>query len=293
MHSPEPPQLHFPSPYERPHRAPSHAAMTKRPDGARIAAFCYGDFGSWSSAPDTAPVVFLHGNGEEHGIFGPTIDEVASSGNPAIGIDTRAQGKSTRGTERLTYELFEEDALAVLDAWGIGRFHVVGFSDGGIEALLLSRDCPERVLSCTALGANLTPDGIDDEGWDAEGTAAGLVAWADWIAGLDAGSGIDPELLTPSEDEARTTAELLRLMDEEPHIEAESLEGISCPATIMAGEYDVIRPEETRRIADAIPDADLVIVPEHGHTLPKEAAPAVTEAVFRTMTRACETGQAS
>ncbi len=293
MQAPEPPQLHFPSPYERPHTAPSYAQTTGRPDGARIAAFCYGTYGNWSSAPDAAPVVFLHGNGEEHGIFGPTIDAIAASGNPAIGIDTRAQGKSTRGTERLTYELFEEDALAVLDDWGIGRFHVAGFSDGGIEALLLSRDCPGRVLSCTALGANLTPDGIDDEGWDAEGTAAGLMAWADWLAGLEADAGIDPSLLTPSEHEARTTAELLRLMDEEPHIEAESLSGIACPVTIMAGEYDVIRPEETRRIADAIPGADLTIVPGHGHTLPKEAAPAVTEAVFRTMMRACEEDQAS
>jgi pimeloyl-ACP methyl ester carboxylesterase len=77
-------------------------------------------------------------------------------------------------------------------------------------------------------------------------------------------------------------------MDEEPHIEAKSLMSISCPTTIMAGENDIIKPEETKAIASAIPGAELVIVPGHGHTLPKEAPQDVTDALFRTMVRACE-----
>ena len=288
MHMPVPPQLHFPSPYERPHVTPLRAELIERPDGAKIAAFAYGADAPWKENPEDAPVLFLHGNGEEHGIFGPTIDAVVAGGNPAIGVDSRGQGKSTRGHEHLTYELMEADALAVMDAWGIEKFHILGFSDGGILALLLARDCPERVLSCTASGANLSPEGILSDGWDVEGAARELDDWASWTESLDPAGAIDPALLTPAAAEARTTADLLRLMDEEPHIEAKSLMSISCPTTIMAGENDVIKPEETEAIASAIPGAELVIVPGHGHTLPKEAPPDVTDALFRTMVRACE-----
>lgn len=282
---PEPPQLHFPSPYERPHLAPSHAEALLRPDGARIAAFCYGEWGAWSKDPASAPVVFLHGNGEEHGIFGPQIDAICAAGHPAIGIDSRGQGRSTRGTKHLTYELFCQDALAVLDAWGLGCVHVVGFSDGGIEALLLARDCPGRILSCMAIGANLEPEGVDGGDWDVHATAEALLAWAQAAEALEEQSGIDAELLTPTASEARTSADLLLLMEEEPHIEAASLAAISCPVTIMAGEHDAIRPEETARIARAVPASVLRIVAGCGHTLPKEAASAVTEAALETIAR--------
>ena len=139
---PSPPPRHFPSPFELPATFPSHAAHVVMADGARIAAFVYG---SLDTAP--APVLMLHGNGEEHGIFGPTIDAVVRAGMPVVALDARAQGRSTRGTLPLTYELMAADALAVLDALGVAAAHVLGFSDGGIEGLLLARDHADRVLS--------------------------------------------------------------------------------------------------------------------------------------------------
>ena len=235
---PIPPQLHFPSPYLRPSSAPSIARSIEMADGARIASFVYG------ARTDATPVLFLHGNGEEHGIFGPAIDVCVEAGHHVVAIDSRGQGKSTLGSTRLTYELMADDALAVLDELGIRRVHIVGFSDGAIEALLIARDHPERVASVLSVGANLTPEGVLEEpDWNLAENVAQLRDWAD--AGWDSNGGIDPSLLSPTPDEASAAADLLELMLLEPHIPAESLAAISCPATVMVGEFDCIRDDET------------------------------------------------
>lgn len=265
---PVPPQLHFPSPYERPSTMPTRARRVAMADGAQIAAYGYGDLEG-----SLLPVLFIHGNGEEHGIFGPTIDAVVASGRGAYALDSRAQGKSSRGSAPLSYELMAADALAVMDAFQIARAHVVGFSDGAIEGLLLARDHPERVASLLSIGANLTPEGVvDDPEWDLAASISTHAAWAQ----ATVPEGVDESLLLPSPDEARITAELLQLMVDEPHIEADSLRAISCPVTVMVGEFDCFTPEETAAIHAAIPGSRLVVLPELDHSIPKHDPESVT-----------------
>lgn len=272
---PVPPQPHFPGSYQRPQTTPTAARLVRRPDGAGVAAFVYG-----TCSGARTPTLFLHGNGEEHGIFGPQIDAVVASGHVAIAIDSRAQGKSTRGTAPLTYELMAADALACLDALGVERAHLVGFSDGAIEALLIARDHPRTAASLLSIGANLTPEGVmEEDGWDIRGTIATRRAWARWAQELPADGILDPALLTPTAGEAQMTADLLQLMLDEPHVDAVSLAAIVCPTTVMVGEFDCIVPAETDAIVCGVRAGGArvrkVVVPDAGHSLPKEAPEAV------------------
>lgn len=277
---PERPQLHFPSPYLLPTAHLAAARLVPMADGAQIAAFAYVP-DAFARAADAEladaaaqmpdPVLMLHGNGEEHGIFGQVIDAVCASGRPVAAVDSRAQGKSTRGTAELTYELMADDALTALAALGFGKAHLLGFSDGAIEALIIARDHPELALSLLSIGANLSPDGVDDS-FQMEQAAQNLFAWADfWEKGDGSGRNVDPSLVRPTPQEARTTAELLHMMVVYPQIDPASLSQIACPTTVMAGEFDEIKREETDLIHVSIPDSRLVIVPGAGHVLPKEA----------------------
>jgi pimeloyl-ACP methyl ester carboxylesterase len=255
------------------------------PDGARIACYAYG------RVSDTC-VLILHGNGEEHGIFGPTIDHLVEGGHMVVALDSRAQGKSTRGTAHLTYELMAEDAVHVLDALKVGRAHAVGFSDGGIECLILARDWPDRIASIVAIGANITPEGVLEEpDWDIEGTMRENLDWATYWT--DPGTAceqrpedVDRTLLEPSPEVAFNTFELMRLMLEEPHISAESLDSISCETGVVCGEWDAISEYETALIARSIPGARLVVVDEAYHSLPKHECDVVTRIVEETIGRA-------
>lgn len=292
---PERPQLHFPSPYLLPTAHLAAARLVPMADGAQIAAFAYVP-DAFARAADAEladaaaqmpdPVLMLHGNGEEHGIFGQVIDAVCASGRPVVAVDSRAQGKSTRGTEELTYELMADDALAALAALGFGKAHLLGFSDGAIEALIIARDHPELALSLLSIGANLSPDGVDDS-FQMERAAQNLLAWADfWEKGDGSRRDVDPGLVRPTPQEARTTAELLHMMVVYPQIDPASLSQIACPTTVMAGEFDEIKREETDLIHVSIPGSRLVIVPGAGHVLPKEAPEDVAREALATIAMA-------
>ena len=256
-----------------------HVAM---PDGAEIAVFVYGpQDGEPDGLRASVPVLVLHGNGGSHATYAAVIEDLCEKGFFVIAPDMRAQGRSTRGSLPLTYELFAEDALRVLDALGVARVHVLGHSDGGIEALLLARDHANRIASIVAGGANLTPDGVvDDPVWDTAGSAAANHAWADFMQAGDLPAAIDPALL-PSAQETRISGELLSLMLDEPHIDAASLSSISCPVTVMVGEFDCIRDDETVAIVRAIPKAQLIVVPDCGHSIPRKRPDAVVWALMR------------
>ena len=116
------PPVYRPKPYNKPTAHLKSHLQVLLDDGAEIATFVYTPHTSAGEKPcedlastaaylksvtdDTVatPIVFLHGNGEEHGIFGTIIDEVCKRGYNAIGIDSRDQGQSTQGTAAFTYE---------------------------------------------------------------------------------------------------------------------------------------------------------------------------------------------
>ena len=59
--------------------------------------------------------------------------------------------------------IFAEDTLQVLDKLGIQRTDIVGWSDGGIIALLLGLEAPQRVGRIVAISANFQPSGLIPE----------------------------------------------------------------------------------------------------------------------------------
>ena len=223
-------------------------------DGAELAVFRYE---TPTSERSLAPLLLLHGNGGSHGSFRNVVDELAQR-RVCIVPDMRAQGVSSRGSSPLTYELLASDAICVLDAADIDKAIVLGHSDGGIEALLMARDYPERVAGFCAMGANLSPEGLlEDNPGAMEADEALYLEIADELPG------------------AREQADLLRLMIDEPNIDPATLAAIACPATIMCGEFDCIAPAESERIANAVPTGHLVCVPEAGHGLMRDAPEAV------------------
>lgn len=285
------PPVHVPRPYALPSTALAARVEVPTEDGAAIVAWTYAPDGV-TDAPGTPfgidiatpPVLMLHGNGEEHGIFGPVIDAVCASGRAVVALDSRAQGQSTRGAARpLTYELMAADAIEACARLGVPEAHVLGFSDGGILGLLLARDWGEHVLSLTALGANLTPAGLPKE--DTDWMAYAAAENRRWAAEGEEGATLEDGTPVPSPAESAQIAELLQLMVENPQIDAASLASVSCPVTVMVGEFDEILPEETERIVAAIPGARKVVEPGVDHNLPKMAPAAVALELLATIER--------
>lgn len=192
---------------------------------------------------DGEPLVLLHGNGEDGTYFAHQIAHFSQRFR-VLALDTRGHGKSPRGEAPFTIRQFTRDLLAFLDARGIERAHLLGFSDGGNIALVFALAHPERVGKLVLNGANLNTRGVKRS---VQVPIELGYRMARLFAGLSA--------------KARANAEMLGLMVNDPNVAPEELAALTAPTLVIAGENDMIREDHTRLIAERIPNARLAFVP--------------------------------
>jgi pimeloyl-ACP methyl ester carboxylesterase len=195
------------------------------------------------------PLLFIHGNGGSINNFTKQIPYFAKNYKVII-ADSRAQGKSADPADSISYEMMADDYTALLDQMKIDSAYVVGWSDGGINGLLMAIRHPEKVKKLAVTGANLRPDttAVPQEVWD---------------------------LVIPSYKELKAKSDknamekggykLLKLLVENPHIPLSDLHKISCPTLVIGGDHDVIKEEHTMEIYKNITNAYLWILPNSGH----------------------------
>ncbi len=97
------------------------------------------------------PLLLIMGMGFPARAWHALPDRLAESFR-VLTFDNRGTGSSTPGRGLFRIRDMAEDAVAVLDAAGLARAHVFGVSMGGMIALELVLNAPERVRSL-ALGA--------------------------------------------------------------------------------------------------------------------------------------------
>jgi len=86
--------------------------------------------------------------------------KLAGEGRFVIRYDNRDTGLSTKyAPGAYTFDDMADDAVSVLDSYGIARAHVVGMSAGGMIAQLVALKHPSRVISLTVISSS--PVGID------------------------------------------------------------------------------------------------------------------------------------
>ena len=198
------------------------------------------------------PLLFIHGNGGSINNFTKNIPYFSSKYKVII-ADSRAHGKSTDPIDSLTYEMMADDYAALLDAMKIDSAYIVGWSDGGINGLLMAIRHPKKVKKLAITGANLRPDttAVPQEVWNmVRPMYEGLKAKTDKNA------------------VEKNGLKLLRLLIENPHIPLTDLQKISCPTLVIGGDHDVIKEEHTMEIYKNIPKAYLWILPNSGHSPP-------------------------
>ncbi len=195
------------------------------------------------------PLLMIHGNGGSISSFMYQIPYFSKK-YTVIAVDSRAQGKSADTRDTLSFEMMADDFSALLDVLHLDSCYVLGWSDGGINGLLLAIRHPEKVRKLAITGANLWPDSTAIRAADVLGE----------ISYLDALMKMPP---TPEVVNAR---KLVRLDVLQPHITDEQLQEIHCPALIIGGDHDLILPQHTMYIAQAIPEAYLWILPNSSHS---------------------------
>ena len=153
-------------------------------------------------------------------------------------------------------EEYNQAYNALLEQLDIKGAKVLGWSDGGIQALLLAIHHPDKVNKMAIMGANLRPDQTAVYPWVGELLQPLSDTVDEMIANKD------------TSDDWQHHRQLLDLLMTQPNIPVESLQQIKAPVLVMAGDKDIIRGEHTLEIFENLPNAHMAILPGQTHWAP-------------------------
>jgi len=189
------------------------------------------------------PLVLLHGGGDSgETSFARQLDEFAEH-HHIVAPDQVGQGHTPDVSGPLTYTGMMEDTFALLKHLKLKRVDVVGWSDGGILALMLAVRHPEFVRRLVISGVNVAPEGLNPEDLDQ----------------LRATQMSKPKTI----DEKLAHLWLTSPTDAE--LSLTLLTKIVQPVLVISGDRDAITLEHTLKIFHALPDAELCVLPGTDH----------------------------
>lgn len=217
---------------------------------------------------------------------------LAGKGRFVIRYDNRDVGRSTTGLPGepgYTIDDMAEDAVAVLDAYGLAQAHFVGMSLGAMIAQIVALKHPSRVATVTAISSSRLDE--DDPGLPPMDPRLlehfGRIAGLDW-SDREAAVAFHVESFRISAGRQATfDAERARSLAEREYDRAinpqsamnhamltggESYRGrlgdIRAPFLVIHGRHDpILSFAHGLRLAEAVPGARLVALDEAGHEL--------------------------
>lgn len=190
---------------------------------------------------------FLHGNGEDWTCFDKQIPFLAKDYKVVV-MDSRGHGKSGVNEKSLSIKQMARDTAVMIKKLQLTNVTLVGFSDGGNIVLEMMVNDLVEVEGIVIAGANLNPRGIKMQ----------------YQFPIILGHAFC-ELLAWRNDKMRLKADILGLMTHEPNMRPEQLKRLNIPALVLAGEKDMVKTKHTKKIALALPESTLVIIPGADH----------------------------
>lgn len=213
-------------------------------------------------------------------------ERFADEGYRVVRFDNRDTGLSSK-LDGVDYDLKDmaRDAIAVLDALGVERAHVMGVSMGGMIVQRLAIDHPERLLSMTSV---MSRTGEPDYGQSSPEALTILMTppspsreeyVENHVKALRV-YGSKPEWLDDDLSRARAAAAFDRCFCPEgigrqmgavakDGSRADGLRDVRVPTLVLHGSRDaLIDPSGGRRTAELIPGARYVEIEGMGHDYP-------------------------
>jgi 3-oxoadipate enol-lactonase len=234
-------------------------------------------------------LLFLHGIGGNRSNWSEQIAEFSRSYH-VVALDARGYGGSEDYEGPVSFDVFADDVLRVLDFFRVEKAHICGLSLGGRIAQRFYARHPERVASLIL--ADSRPDTADTR--SAEDRDAFFNSRAKPLLEgkqpSDIADALARSLAAPDASETmlmrlRASISALRV---EPYLKAirANLDGdyagdisaIDVPTLVIVGEHDPLTPPAlSKRISSEIAGAQLAVIPDAGHLSNMENAPVFNE----------------
>lgn len=244
------------------------------------------------------PLLLLHSLGTDLRVWDPQAEVLARSFR-VIRPDLRGHGLTDAPPGPYSIGGMARDVLALLDALGLGRVHVVGLSIGGMIAQALAAQAPGRVMSlllCDTAMAIPPPQLWLDRA--ATVRARGMAAIADavlarWVtpgfARAPEARGLRAMLLRTAPEGYAAAAEAIAAADL-----TQATSALRIPALVLVGERDEATPRiSAEALRGAIAGAQLTSIPDAAHIPTLERPDAVTDAILHFLSSEAGPGAAA
>ncbi len=186
------------------------------------------------------PLVFLHGNGEDHNIFNNQINYFKDK-YQLILIDTIMHGKSNYSYRKYNFYELAILVINVLKKEKIDKANFVGFSDGANILLHLSLLNKDIVNKAVLISGNINPRGLKFKTY----LSTKLLEYK--------------YLLTRN-----TKYYFYYLMGSQPKLKFKQLNKINNDFLVIAGAQDVIKLSHTKKLSNKL-NASLTIIENGNH----------------------------
>ncbi|MBQ0757248.1 MAG: alpha/beta fold hydrolase [Amphritea sp.] len=226
------------------------------------------------------PVVFVHGVGAHlQGWDG--IIKALNGSVTSLRYDLRGHGESERVPGPYELQELVDDLLGLVAEQGWERFHLVGFSLGGLIAQAYALRFPQQLHSLTIISSvtDRTPEEQEKVTMRADTLAEGradkhmAAAVNRWFS--DQFIAANPDIVQSRvqrslNNDPQCYAAAYRVLAESDL--ADQLYRISCPTLIMTGEEDAgSTPRMAQVMGERIPDSEVHILPKLKHGVLLEA----------------------
>ena len=224
------------------------------------------------------PLVLLHGGGST--IKSSFENQLAffSANHEIIAIEQVGHGHTRDFGNEFSYFQMADDTALLLRSLKIMAADFVGWSDGGILALLIARRHPELVRRVVASGANTRLVGMTSE------EIKKIQSSTPSQLAEELGNDARDEYISVSPDGAAhwpiVAKKLWDLWLTPVILDSDDLGKISAPVLIISGDSDLIPVEHAVEIFKALPNGKLLVVPGTRHHTFKDAASIVNPIIM-------------
>lgn len=208
-------------------------------------------------------LVLLHGALGAGRQLDPLAERLTEEGRRVHVVELEGHGSTPARGRVFAIEHFAENVVEAMDARGIERAAIFGYSMGGYVALHLAATRPERVERVVTLGTKFRwdPETAEREArrLDPAGIRDKIPRFADTLAARHASAGGWEGVLV-------RTASLLRALGAQPVLDDAVLGSLAQPVRVMVGDRDVtVTIEETAGAYRALGSGEMVVMPRTPH----------------------------
>jgi pimeloyl-ACP methyl ester carboxylesterase len=230
---------------------------------------------TWYETEGTGdPLVLLHGGFCTNDTWGAQRADLAAEYRLFL-PERRAHGHTPDVAGPLTYQDMADDTVDFLETVVRGAAHLVGWSDGGIVALLVAVARPDLVRKAVVIGANFRPGPecfVEPAMLDTMTPDAPDLAFFREMYEAVSPDGADH---WPT-----VAAKLTGMWRTQPTLTVEDLARVRAPTLVLVGDDDMMTLEHTTALYRAIPQSQLAVVPGASHLAPLEKPALVNRLVL-------------